>query len=154
MTARDIMATDVVTIRETGKACEAADLLIRSGQEALPVVDEGGRVVGFISDRDLMRLALPEFLDEVDLSFLPSSAEFFAPEEGCPVGDVPVASFMRRDDLLEVAPKEPVAEVARIMLTEGAPRVAVVDDDKLVGMIARRDVLRAIMDPLLGSSPE
>jgi CBS domain-containing protein len=145
MTARDLMTPELAVVHVSATAGEAAQLLLRSGREALPVVDDQGRAVGDISDRDLLRLAVPEYLEAVDLSFLPPSAAFFPPDARTPIGDVKVETFMRQSHLPEVGPDEPLAEVARVMLVEDAPRVAVVESGQLIGMISPRDLLRAIV---------
>ncbi|MGQ9732684.1 MAG: CBS domain-containing protein [Candidatus Zipacnadales bacterium] len=155
MVARDIMTNEVVTISEDATAREAVELLTSVGHGAVPVVNAAHEVVGVISYQDVIRLALPEYLDDVDLSFLPPSAQFFPRvAAGRALGDVPVKEFMRRGHLPQVSPDEPVAEVARLMLREEARRVVVVDEGKLVGIIARGDVVRAIVSPLIASNSE
>jgi CBS domain-containing protein len=153
MVARDIMTKEVVTIRDEATAREAADLLAGLAYDALPVVNEANQVVGVVSYRDLIRLALPDYLDDVDLSFLPPSAQFFPKAGGVPIGEVKVVSFMRKDYFPQMAPDEPVAEVARIMITEDVRRVVVVEDGKLLGIISRGDVVRAIVHPAIGKEP-
>lgn len=155
MTARDIMSTDLVTLKEDVTVREAVDLLNACDYGALPVVNDQGEVVGVLSYHDVIRLALPEYLDSVDLSFLPASAGFFPnPGEHENVGDVPVRDVMRPGYLPEVSPDEPVAEVARIMLNEHARRVVVVQAGKLVGIITRSDVVRAIVQPFIATKPK
>jgi CBS domain-containing protein len=154
MTARDIMSKDVVTIKDSATMREAAALLDSSRYGALPVANDQGEVVGVLSYQDLIRLALPEYLDSVDLSFLPASAGFF-PKPGAydNPGDVPVKEIMRAGYLPEVRPDEPVAEIARIMLKEQVRRVVVVEDRKLIGIITRGDVVRAIVEPVMEPDP-
>jgi len=148
------MTTEMVTIGQETTAREAADLLLRLRYDAVPVVNAVGDVVGIVSYEDLIRLALPEYLDDVDLSFLPPSASFLPATDAATIGDMPVASFMRRDRLPEVSPDEPVAEIARIMLRDNVRRVAVMEEGRLVGIISRGDVVRAIVPPLMNRSPE
>ncbi len=152
MVARDIMTSDVVTLRDEATAREAAELLLGSRYDAVPVVNAEREVMGVVSYEDLIRLALPEYLDEVDLSFLPASAQFFPAGDAASLADVKVNSFMRRDYLPVVSPDEPVAEVARVMLKADVRRVVVVDaSGRLVGLVSRGDVVRAIVSPLMHS---
>jgi CBS domain-containing protein len=150
MIAREIMSDDVLTLNENATIREAVTLLNSTHHGALPVVNDAAEVVGVLSYQDVMRLALPEYLDGVDLSFLPASSGFF-PKSGQydNLGDVPVKEVMRPGYLPEVSPTEPVAEVARIMLNEQARRVVVVDNGRLVGIITRGDVVRAIVQPCI-----
>lgn len=145
--ARDIMATHVVTVQETATARQVAEVLLGSPYDAVPVVDENRRLVGMVSYVELIRLALPDFLDKVDLSFLPPSAGFFPRSDDTQIGDVLVSEFMRRGQLPQVCPEEPVAEVARIMVHEDVRRVVVVEDCQVIGIISSGDVVRAIVSP-------
>jgi CBS domain-containing protein len=150
MVARDIMTREVVTISPEATAREAVERLHAAHYGALPVMDETGEVVGVVSYQDILRLALPEYLDEVDLSFLPASAGFFpAGRVQESLGDVQVKDFMRPGYLPQVAPTEPVAEVARIMLKESVRRVVVVEGGRLVGIISRGDIVGAIVKPAM-----
>ncbi len=155
MVARDIMTREVLSVRPDASAKEAAELLLRTGRGAIPVVSEDGVVVGVVSFQDLIRLALPAYLDDVDLSFLPEDAGFFPAGGGSDcLADTPVEAFMREGYLPQVPQTEPIAEIARIMLAEQARRVVVVEDGKLVGIVSRGDVVRAIVQPAVDSCPE
>jgi len=153
MVAREIMTTDVVTISEQATAREAADLLLRLRYDAVPVVGGSGEVVGIVSYEDLIRLALPDYLSDVDLSFLPPSAPFLPTTDTAAIAQVPVGSFIRRGRMPEVPPDEPIAEIARIMLRDRVRRVLVMEKGRLVGIIARGDVVRAIVPPLMTCTP-
>jgi CBS domain-containing protein len=150
MVARDLMTTQVVTLGPEATVREAADRLAAVRHNALPVVDDAGRVVGVVSYHELLRLVLPEYLDEMDLSFLPPSAAFFpAGEAATRLGDVRAREIMRREPLAEVPPDEPIAEVARLLLAEQAPQVLVVQEGALLGVITLGDLVRAMVHPRL-----
>ena len=156
MVARDIMTAEVVTVQDQASIREAADLLLSKSYSALPVVNDAGELVGAISYHDLIRLVLPESLDEVDLSVLPTSAGFFpAPARAEALGDARVGEEMQSEELVSVPPGEPVAEIARLMVTQAARRVVVVENGKPIGVVAQGDIVRAIVHPRLGRpSPE
>ncbi len=155
MVARDIMTTDVVTISEDATVREAADLLAAHSFDTVPVVNPARQVLGLVSYDDLIRLVLPEFLDEVGLSFLPASADFLlgpgGPES---LGEVKMKEVMRRDELREVPPDEPVAELARLMVAEGVRRVIIVEGGRLAGIVSRGDIVRAIVHPRISPRPQ
>ncbi|MBM3500811.1 MAG: CBS domain-containing protein [Armatimonadetes bacterium] len=154
MVARDIMTADVVTLREDATAADAATLLLGSLHDGVPVVGAEGQVVGVVSYEELIRLALPGYLDQVDLSFLPASAEFFPVQANAEIGQTPVTSLMCRESHLVVGPDEPVAEVARLMLSRGVRRVVVVEGGRLVGIIGQGDIVRALVAPLVQPNTE
>src|SRR5215471_14300224 len=57
MKARDVMVSPVITIKPGASVKEVAQLLVKNRISALPVVDEAGRLVGLVSEGDLMRRA-------------------------------------------------------------------------------------------------
>ncbi len=115
-TAGDIMTTDVVTARPGTTIEEVVDLFERHGVSGLPVVDSQQRVLGLISEYDLLQ----------SITALQLSGT--------------VADFMTTD-VTTVSRYVPVVELARIFTTTRVRRLPVVSGDKLVGVISRRDLL-------------
>ena len=60
MTARDVMTRDVITVRPEMPVHQAARLLVFHGVSGLPVVDEGGHVVGVVTEGDLILRQEPQ----------------------------------------------------------------------------------------------
>src|SRR5579864_165472 len=139
---RELMSKPAVAIAAGAAILEAWDLMLRHGLKALPVVDEGGRPVGLLSDGDLMertglvhRLAIAERLDAATLA---------AWRQG-------LAALTSRAGDVMTRPAEVVAEdsslgrAAALMSEHGRKRLPVVDrTGVLVGMLSRFDVLAAI----------
>jgi CBS domain-containing protein len=120
--ARDVMtSTGLVTVSETTSVERAAELLVQHRFTALPVVDDSGRLVGIVS--------------EADLVYDPLSGRRAA--RGRSVDAVMTA---------EVGTVEPDTSIQHVvgMLTGGGLRlVPVVEAGRLVGVISRGDLLRA-----------
>ena len=148
MLVRDVMTTDVLTFDPGDKVEEATRRLLDRGVDGAPVVDADGGVVGMLSTDDLLvqetQLHYPTVFSLFGAYLeLPSSHRRFEEElrraVGSVVGDVmhrdPVTC--RADDTLEVA--------ATLMHERDASRLPVVTDGRLVGIIARGDVLRALI---------
>jgi CBS domain-containing protein len=154
MKAADLMTRDLVTISPGATAREALELMRQHGHAALPVVDEGGRLVGLLTETDLLRLALPRYLEAVgDLSFLPAEYEPYhhAMER---IGDVRVREFMEFTDVPVADENDSVVEVARIICESGVRRVPIVRNGVLVGLITRGDLMRVILGPpVTGGEP-
>ena len=117
------------------------ELLLGKLFKAVPVVDDAGRVVGMITDRDLLgkagmpaRLAVGERLDADDLrAFL---AQVSSEETAQTIMTAPVITA--RDD-------ESLGHVTQRLVERDLKRMPVVDaDGRLIGMISRVDVLRAV----------
>jgi CBS domain-containing protein len=83
MNASDVMITDVTTVRPSTKVQEVAEILVTKRISGVPVVDDSGKVVGMISEGDLLRRsaegAWPKVWGRHDtpsrMAGLPSSAE-------------------------------------------------------------------------------
>ncbi|GAB1516710.1 CBS domain-containing protein [Actinophytocola sp. KF-1] len=118
MRARDIMSRPVVSVDTGATVLEAVTALTEHGFAAVPVVDDGDRVVGIFSESDGLR------------------AEHRR--------DAPVTEVMT--PLVEVTtPDADVARIAERMLAKHLRSVPVVEEGLLVGMVARRDLLRTMV---------
>ncbi len=146
---REVMTTDVLTFRPTDTVDAAARALAERKLGGAPVVDEDGKVLGLLEDEDLIvqdsRLHVPTVISIFGGYIeLPSSLRHFESDlrkaVGATVGDVMDrdAPTCREDDTLE--------SVATVLHERNASRMPVVDDDgRLVGIVSRGDLVRAIV---------
>jgi CBS domain-containing protein len=147
---RDVMVTDVVTFRPGDNVQDAMRTLVTRDVDGAPVLDEDGTVVGMLSTGDLIveeaRIPLPTVITLLGGVFeLPRSRKRYEDDLdkalASTVGEVMqegVAATLSADDTLETA--------ATVMHDQSMDRVPVVDDDGvLVGLVARGDILRAIV---------
>lgn len=144
-TAADVMTREVVTARPTDTLRRAAQLMLKRGVSGLPVVDAEGRVVGVVSEADLVRpddAAVQRFHRWLDIL---ADGEELSPEvvSAIDAGNRPVAKVMRTDTIT-VAETTPLREVANLVGRDNVRRVLVMRDGKLVGIVARRDLVRAL----------
>lgn len=112
---------------------DAADEMVRAGVGGLPVVDSGGRVVGMLSERELLR-----HLQGAYLSGGPK------PGQGGVAGRRTVRDAMTRQ-VLCVSPEQPIAEIASLMSNKDVDRVPVVREGRLVGLLTRGDIVRKLI---------
>ena len=138
--AEQILVRDLMTERPrttTGDVDlrHAARELIRSGLGALPVVDADQRLLGMLSERELMRhlLATELFSDGAPRHMPPSR-----------MSAKTVRDAMTRQ-VLCVAPDQPVAEVVALMSNKDIERVPVVREGRLVGFLTRGDIVRKLI---------
>ncbi len=133
MRARDIMTTPVITVRDDMSIKDAAATLLRHHISGAPVVDADDRLVGMVTEADLIRLeTTPDPRTTV-------RRRGHAPQ------DVPrrVAEVMS-GAVVAVDTTADVADVSRELLLHGFRALPIVDGEKPVGIIARRDVLRVL----------
>lgn len=130
---RDIMSVRPVSVTAEMPLRDAAVLLTRRGLTALPVVDADARLIGLLSDKELMRHLLT--------SYLQGSTAGKAADGGPPklVRDV-----MTRQ-VLCVSPEQPLADVASLMANKDVDRVPVVREGQLVGFLTRGDIVRKLL---------
>jgi len=117
MRARDIMSAPVRTITPEATMAEAGELMARWGHGGLPVVD-GDTLAGLVTRKDVDK-ALRHKLDHA-----------------------PVKGFIGHG-IVTVGPETGLPELERLLATRGIGRVPVVEGGALVGIITRKDVLRA-----------
>jgi len=143
MKARDVMTPNVISVPVDMAVPEIAKLMLDRRVSAVPVVDTGKRVVGIISEGDLMRR--PELGTDKPRSrwlrlFMGDEdrARDYVKTHGGHANDVmsqPVAS---------VSPEATLADIVNLMTKRHIKRVLVLEKGKLVGMVTRSDLLRTL----------
>lgn len=145
MKARDVMTTEVVSVRPDETVRDAAVRMLEHGHGALLVLDDTGAPLGIISEYDLLKLLLPDYLRDVaDLSFLPADLvleRYSFAEIAC----LPVSQAMRTDVVYTVSEDESVLEIVRLIVKHHIHRLPVVREGKVVGIVSRGDLVRAII---------
>jgi CBS domain-containing protein len=132
---RDIMTEGLRTVSADLPLRDAAQDMVRARIGGLPVVDKNHRLVGMLSERELMRHLLANSLQDSMRSKQPQ-----------PTGRRLVSDVMTRQ-VLCVSPEQPLAEVASIMINKDVDRVPVVDSGELIGMLTRGDIVRKLIGP-------
>lgn len=144
MKAADIMVKEVVTVGPEALVKEIAALMLERRISGLPVVDGGGRILGVVSEGDLIRR--PEIeTDRVKLGWLrlllsdEARARDFVKHHGRTAREV------MTQPAITVAADAPLAEIVRLMERHRVKRLPVVERGKLAGVVTRTDLLRALV---------
>jgi CBS domain-containing protein len=117
MIARGIMTHKVSTITPEASVQEVAQLLSRERISGVPVLDHAGRIVGIITEADI--------IGKVN-------------REGLCVADIMSA------EIIFVGEETPIGEIAMILTERNIKRVPVLRNGKLVGIVCRADIVRAV----------
>lgn len=112
---RDIMTTDVISVPPTTPVEEVAKLLHEKRITGLPVVDDEGRVVGVLSEYDIIK------------------------RHGETAGDI------MSDQVISVSADADAEEVANLLTNRRIRRLPVLTDGRLVGIVSRSDMMRLFM---------
>ena len=143
MKASDVMVTDVITVTPESDVREVATLLLTNHISAAPVVDAAGRLVGVISEGDLVRRAEAGTAHQHSwwlrmLMGRELMAGEFLREHSRRVGDL-----MTRE-VVSAAPDTPVADIATLLERHRIKRVPVVKDGRIVGIVSRANLIQAL----------
>ncbi|MBS0560775.1 MAG: CBS domain-containing protein [Proteobacteria bacterium] len=143
MYARDIMTRNVQTIRADADLLEAISLMLDRGISGLPVVDEANALVGMVTEGDLLRRVetgttktRPRWLDFL-LGPGRLAAEYVAANSRR-VGD------LMTSEVVSVGEDTPLDQIVALIESKRIKRVPVVEGSAVVGMVSRKDLLRAL----------
>jgi CBS domain-containing protein len=150
-TAADLMDADVPAVSPDDDARTAIDLLSKTDLGAIPVVDSGGKVVGIVSESDLIlgeeesELHLPHYVNIMGgIVFLESMKGF---EERLEKAFATKVSELMTPDPVVVHTYDSADRVAKKIADSHHNHLPVVDEDgRLAGMVTRADALAAIVD--------
>ncbi len=120
---RDYMATKLITVTPEMEILRAASILTENKISGAPVVDQNGKLVGMITERDYLRVVL--------------DAGYYQNYGG------QVKNFMSKD-VTTVTPDESIMTMAKRFMDSTYRRYPVLENDQLVGQISRRDVMRVL----------
>lgn len=124
MVAKDIMNKIVTAAKKNTIGRDLAIKLLSGMYSGLPVVDDKGKVVGVVSEFDLLK----------------------AIRDGKALEQVKAEDIMSKNPIC-VSENTPVKEVIDLMMKHNIIRVPVVRNDNLVGVISRCDILSSIVEP-------
>jgi len=140
---KDIMRRDVAKVRLDDTLKDVANEMFRNRLSALAVVDDQNCLVGVISDRDLIKAALPDY--KTLISNLNYSLDVEPFEELLKQEDKIKVSQLYREDFETTTPETRIVEVAAMMIFKDFSRVFVTINDNLVGILLRKDIVNMII---------
>jgi CBS domain-containing protein len=121
---RDYMLTNPVKINQGDNLLDAMDAIIEHRISGVLVVDDGGKLVGVLSELDCLRGVLSATYNESGVG--------------------KVSEYMTSDNLVVASPSEAIIDIAQDMLVKNHRRRPVVEDGKLIGQITCRQLLAAV----------
>ena len=142
MTVRDVMTVNVASVGPDASLKQVAELLVERGVSGVPVVDADRRVLGVVSEADIIVKAVTR----------PVAGNILAQLSGRGDADerrlnATTAYEAMTEPALTIEADRPISEAARIMVDAGVNRLPVVVDDCLAGIVSRADLVRAFIRP-------
>ena len=146
-TVRDIMTTDLITLTPDTDVLKAAQVLLDRHINGAPVVDEDGKLVGIICQSDLVaqqkKIPIPTLFTLLDGVFQLSSKKQIEKEIG-KIAALTVGEAMTPDPVT-VNPDTTIETVAALMVDNSFHTLPVIENDRLVGIIGKEDILRTLL---------
>jgi CBS domain-containing protein len=144
MKVRDIfIAGNVPTCTPNTSWQDAASLLLTNRVSAMPVVDDEGKLVGILSEKDLFRAFFPNFKEWMQNEYSNEDYDrMLASVQGATTRKVGEVMSPR---LLTASLETPILKIGAYMVASGIHQVPIVQDKKLLGMVSRGTIYRAIL---------
>ncbi|MFP4499221.1 MAG: CBS domain-containing protein [Vulcanimicrobiota bacterium] len=146
MKAKDVMETEVLTVTPDMTVKEVAQYLYDNELSALPVVEDGGKIIGIVSEEDLIyRVSRPHIPPHIELlgGIIYLENPFEMKKELKKMSAVTAGEIMTTE-VHSVAPDTDISEVAELMTEKDINGVPVVDNNKIVGIVTRHDLLKSL----------
>jgi CBS domain-containing protein len=144
--AKDIMTTKVISVSADTGVEDLARLFVETGVSAMPVVDGQGGLRGIVTETDLVErdkpLHIPTVISIFDWVLYLESEKSFR-DEVKKISARKVAEICRTE-VVTCTPETPVSEVASLMVEKKVHLIPVVDQDRVVGVVARLDIIRTM----------
>ncbi|MDI3269225.1 MAG: CBS domain-containing protein [Bacillota bacterium] len=147
---RDVMVSPAVTLFEDATVAEAVNLFVERWLSGAPVVDSEGKLVGILTDGDLVRSLAATgigyasaFRREDDIPDLQEEVE----ERVFRLALQPISQLMTRQ-VVTVHPDTPLAEAAALLDRYRIKKLPVVEEDRLVGILSRSDIVLGVLAQL------
>ncbi len=135
---RDYMTTNVTTLNDDSRLLDAALLIRRTGRRHVPIVNQSGKPVGIISDRDVSRMA-------------PSMLSRMTPDEYNQIFEATPITVAMTKNPITVAPDLPVREAVTLLYEKKIGAIIVTENDRIVGILTVTDML-GLLNALLSEA--
>ena len=132
-TAKQYMTTDLITLEKDMNVYYAIGILLNNNISGAPVIDRNKKLIGILSEKDCLEV------------FAESSQTDIALPSAISLGRGTVEQFMTKS-ISTIKADDDLYSVVDIFLKNNFRRLPVLQDEKLVGQISRRDILKAIKD--------
>ncbi len=144
MKVRDIMTKEVITVAPDMTIHQLAELLVEKNISGAPVVEDG-KLLGIVQEEGIIyqdkKVHLPTFIN-ISLGFLTFGAQQFE-EEMKKITANKVRAIMETD-IIKLSPDTEIEDAATVMIEKGLYYCPVLEDEKLIGIMTKKDIVRAI----------
>ncbi len=147
LTAKDIMTKDVITVKQTATVEDLARLLMEHKISGVPVVDDADKIVGIVTENDLIRknkrFHIPTIIRLFDAYILlgaDKAEDEIKKMAATSVGDI------YTEKVVSITEETSLEDIATIMAEQHIHLLPVLDGDRVVGIVGKADVVRSMMN--------
>lgn len=151
MKVKDFMIKDVITVKENTTVKELLEILVSHRIGGVPVIDAENKLVGVISDGDVIRYLKPSSQTVFDMFSIVMVSEREKLTDKLQYAlEKPVSIMMKKKDIKTIEPDCELDDALRIFSNYHFKKIPVLDDSKtVVGVISRGDLLRHITNEMI-----
>ena len=146
MKVSEIMTSGVKTTRANTPVKDLANMMCLNNISGLPVIDDENKIIGIVSEKDLLKRMFPDIADLAREEGMP---DFEDMEKNYSDTLSLIASDIMTKTVSSVSSEMPIMKAASMMCARNIRRIPVVDNNKLVGIISIGDVHKAIYQDAL-----
>ncbi|MCS6789213.1 MAG: CBS domain-containing protein [Patescibacteria group bacterium] len=143
MKIKDIMKTNIITVFPDTPYLKVVKILYDNNISGMPVVDENQNLIGMISEKDLFKALYPNYIE-----FIRNPEKYINLEEQekniLEIKNNPISLYMSKN-IITVSPQTSILAAGGIMLNKHIHRLPVVENNKLVGIVTRKDIYKSIL---------
>lgn len=145
MQVKDIMTKDPITVTPATDVHTLAELFVEKNISGAPVVDDSGKLLGVVQEEGVIfqdkKVHLPTFI-HISLGFLTFGVKQF--EEEMKKVTATKTSDILEKDIIILSPEMSIEDAATAMIEKASYYCPVVEGEKLVGVITKKDIVRSI----------
>ena len=144
---KDIMSRELITVSPETEITKAAKILLENRINGVPVIDAFGRLVGVLTQSDLVAqqkgIPVPSVFTLLE-SFIPLTSIKRIDKEMEKIAALTVKEAMTLEPVT-VSPETEIEEVAKLMVDKKYHTLPVIEGDKVVGIVGKEDVLKTLL---------
>ena len=144
---KDIMTREIITVSPETEIVNAAKILLEKRINGLPVIDAFGRLVGVLCQSDLvaqqMSIPIPSVFTLLD-GYIPLTIIKRIDKEVEKIAALTVKQAMTPNPVT-VGPETDIADVAKLMVDKKYHTLPVMEGDKVIGIVGKKDVLKTLL---------
>jgi CBS-domain-containing membrane protein len=146
ITAKEIMTKEVITVTKDTSIKTLSDLFIKHKVNGFPVLDQGGQLIGIVTEKNLIEqnknLHIPTVIALFDaVIYLESDKKF---EEEVKRFNATLVKDIYTSNVVTVSPDTSINEIASLMAEKSVHSIPVVDGKNTVGIIGKLDIIKGL----------